>query len=316
MSACLPPVFTMSLRRFFVIVASVLLLCCAFPLLAQEASIPREGFSLHYRSEGAGTPIVFLGGGPGLKVDYFAPAAKLFPDGYQRIFLEQRGTGRSLPAQLTPENMAVAEMVADIEALRIHLKLDRILLAGHSWGGMLAMAYGAAHPDRVDRLILVDSGGPDTEFFEWFGANIEARLHAEDREARDYWRAAARSGMALDKARAGALRAIAPGYFFRREQGLATAREWRDGFLHAEASDLLSQDIGKNYNVRESIKKLARPVLIIHGHQDPIGDKVAEDIHALIPGSTLKYLNECGHFPWVEQPEMTRAILAEFLRKD
>ena len=295
---------------------AALLLCCASTLLAQEASIPRDGFSLHYRSEGAGTPIVFLSGGPGLKVDYFAPAAKLFPEGYQRIFLEQRGTGRSLPARLTPQNMTIAEMVADLEALRTHLKLDRMLLAGHSWGGMLAMAYGAAHPDRVDRLILIDSGGPDTEFFEWFGTNIEARLRPEDREARDYWRAAGKNGVAPDKASAGVLRAIIPGYFFRRDQGLAMASNLPDGILHGEVSDLVFRDIRANYNVRQAIKKLARPVLILHGHQDPMGDKVAEDIHALISGSTLKYLNECGHFPWIEQPEKTKAILAEFLRKD
>ncbi len=304
----------MNLLRIVVVAILTSLPGRATPRFAQDASVPREGFSLHYRSEGAGTPIVFLSGGPGLEVDYFAPAAKLFPDGYQRILLEQRGTGRSLPPQLTPQTMTIAEMVGDLEALRTHLKLERILLAGHSWGGMLAMAYAAAHPDRVDRLVLIGSGGPDTQFFEWFGTNIEARLWPADREARDTWNAAGKNGAPADKARLESLRAIIPGYFFRRESGLAFAKDMPDGLYHAEASTVLSRDIGANYDVREPIRKLARPVLILHGHQDPIGDKVAEDLHALIAGSTLKYLNECGHFPWIEQPEKTKAILAEFLR--
>jgi proline iminopeptidase len=54
-------------------------------------------------------------------------------------------------------------------------------------------------------------------------------------------------------------------------------------------------------------------VLIVHGHQDPIGDKTAEDIHALVANSTLTYLNQCGHFPWLEQPDAFRKALAAFL---
>lgn len=68
--------------------------------------------------------------------------------------------------------------------------------------------------------------------------------------------------------------------------------------------------------MRESLRRLARPVLILHGHQDPMGDKVTEENHALVPGSTLEYLNECGHFPWIEQSEKTRATLAAFLGPD
>ncbi len=282
-------------------------------LIAQDGAIPRDGFSLHYRTEGTGTPIVFLSGGPGLNVDYFIRAAELFPGSYQRIYLEQRGTGRSRPAKLTSEMMTLVNMVDDLEALRTHLKLERIILAGHSWGGMLAMAYGAAHPDRVDRLILIDSGGPTSEFRQWFSANIEARLHTEDREARDYWAAAVKRGVDPDKVMTESSRAILPAYFYDRAKGLAVAASMPDGRSHSDASRLLDEDLQKSYDLRDALPKLSRPVLIIHGHQDPIGDKTAEDIHALIPSSTLRYINQCGHFPWIEQPEEMRSIIAKFL---
>jgi proline iminopeptidase len=77
----------------------------------------------------------------------------------------------------------------------------------------------------------------------------------------------------------------------------------------------LNADLAKGYDVRDDLKKLARPVLIVHGHQDPIGDKTAEDIHAVISSSTLGYINQCGHFPWLEQPEKFREILSAFLDK-
>ena len=286
---------------------------CAAALAAQDGAVPRDGFNLHYRAEGSGTPIVFLSGGSGLKVDYFIPAAQFFPSGYQRIYLEQRGTGRSRPAKLTSEMMTLANMVGDLEALRTHLKLERIILAGHSWGGMLAMAYGAAHPDRVDRLILIGSGGPTLEFQQWFSTNIEARLRPEDREARDYWDAAVKRGVDPGKAWLERIAAILPGYFFDRAKALAVAAKMPEGGFHDDANRLLNEDLRKSYDLRDALPKLSRPVLIVHGHQDPIGDKTAEDIHALIPSSTLRYINECGHFPWIEQPEEMQSIIAEFL---
>jgi proline iminopeptidase len=75
----------------------------------------------------------------------------------------------------------------------------------------------------------------------------------------------------------------------------------------------VNADLAKNYDLHEGLRQVLRPVLIVQGHQDPIGDKTAEDIHALIRTSTLRYINRCGHLPWLEQPEKLRAILAEFL---
>ena len=60
--------------------------------------------------------------------------------------------------------MTLQTVVEDLEALRQHLKQDRLVLIGHSWGGMLAMAYAVAHPERVDsqldprRLGRTDAG--------------------------------------------------------------------------------------------------------------------------------------------------------------
>jgi proline iminopeptidase len=294
--------------------ALALLLLAPTAARAQDGSFTSAGLELHYRSSGTGTPAVLLSGGPGFKVDYMTPVGDVLPASYRRIFLEQRGTGRSRAANITPESMTLKTVVEDLEALRVHLKVDRLLLVGHSWGGMLAMAYAVAHPDRVDRLVLISSGGPTLEFNQWFGDNIHARLRPEDLEAQSYWQAAAKNGVAPDKATLEGVKAIVPGYFFDRKKGLAYATTLQDGALHQDSSGMLFADLAKSYDLRAGLKKLDRPVLIVHGHQDPIGDKTAEDIHALIPGSTLAYINKCGHFPWIEQPEEFRRIVGEFLK--
>jgi proline iminopeptidase len=283
--------------------------------LAQDGSFVSAGVQLHYRSAGSGVPAVLLSGGPGFDVDYMTPVTDFLPADYRRILLEQRGTGRSRPATLAPESMTLQTVVADLEALRQHLNQDRLFLIGHSWGGMLAMAYAAAYPERVDRLILIGSGGPTLEFAGWFDDNIRARLRPEDVEARNYWQAAAKRDVDRDKVALEGVRAITPGYFFDRVKALAFAAQLKDGGLHQDVSSLLFADLAKHYDVRPVLRKLDRPVLIVQGHQDPIGDKTAEDIHALIPRSTLSYINKAGHFPWIEQPEDFRRAIATFLAK-
>jgi len=279
---------------------------------AIDGSFQSGGLQLYYRTAGSGPPIVLLSGGPGFNVDYMIPVGEFLPSGYTRVFLEQRGTGRSQPARPTPETMTLKLVVEDLEALRVQLRQDRLFLVGHSWGGMLAMAYAAAHPDRVDRLILISSGGPTLEFADWFSDNIRSRLRPEDVEAERRARDAEKSSTDPDNAMLESVRAITPGYFFDRAKALAFVAELPDGAVHRDVNGMLFADLAKAYDPRPGLKKLTRPVLIVHGHQDPIGDKTAEDIHSAIPGSTLVYLKQCGHFPWLEQPEAFRKGLAAF----
>ncbi len=217
---------------------------------------------------------------------------------------------------MTSENMTMRHVVEDLEALRVHLKQERLFLVGHSWGGMLAMAYAAAYPDRIDRMILIGPGGPTLEFTQWFNDNIHMRLRPEDVEAERYWSEAPKRGVDANKASLEHVRAITPGYFFDRAKGLAFASQLPEGMLTVEVNTLLFADMTKNYDSRPGLQKLNRPVLIVQGHQDPVGDKTAEDIHAAIKSSVLTYVNQCGHFPWLEQPEDFRRILTEFFTRN
>ena len=184
-------------------------LLAALPSQAQDGNFTSRGLQLHYRSIGTGTPVVILSGGPGFEVDYMRPVAELLP-AYRRILLEQRGTGRSRPPKLNGPDMTLEVAVADLEALREHLEQSRLVLVGHSWGGILAMAYAAAHPDRIDRLVLIGSGGPTLEFVARFQDNIRARMRPEDIEAERYWAAAGKQGVPDVKVAYEATRAIVP----------------------------------------------------------------------------------------------------------
>ncbi|MGB0574924.1 MAG: prolyl aminopeptidase [Alphaproteobacteria bacterium] len=99
-----------------------------------------------------GVPVVFLHGGPGAGA---TPVHRRFfdPSTYRVIIFDQRGAGRSEP-QGELANNTTQDLINDIEALRVHLGIDRWSVFGGSWGSTLALAYGQAHPDRCISFVL------------------------------------------------------------------------------------------------------------------------------------------------------------------
>jgi len=110
--------------------------------------------TLYYEQCGnpAGKPVVFLHGGPGAGCN---PKSRRFfdPERYRIVLFDQRGCGRSTPLAELREN-TTWDLIADIERLREHLRIERWQVFGGSWGSTLALAYAQTHPQRVTELVL------------------------------------------------------------------------------------------------------------------------------------------------------------------
>ena len=113
-----------------------------------------ELHTIHYEQSGnpEGKPVVILHGGPGGGA---APVYRQYfnPEKWRVVMFDQRGCGRSKPYAELREN-TTWDLVADIERLREHLKIDRWTVFGGSWGSTLSLAYSQTHPDRCSALIL------------------------------------------------------------------------------------------------------------------------------------------------------------------
>jgi proline iminopeptidase len=255
--------------------------------------------SLSYQEYGAGKPIILLAGGPGMNPAYMAPVASMLAAAGRRvILLHQRGTGASADAAECRDRMNLAGAIADIETLRQHLALHQFTLAGHSWGGMLAMAYAQEHPDRVAGLILLDTGPMDSSAFPTESAAVRARLSPAEQTALQQAKGIAQIDAIEEKA-----------YFANPEDVVRLRQSLPSGepMWYESVEQLIGRDLEK-FDVVEGMRKLRAPVTLVFGRLDP-GFFIAGQIQAVTADSRLIVVEHVGHYPWLEDSERTAAIL-------
>lgn len=139
---------------------------------------------LHFEQCGNpnGIPVLFLHGGPGSGC---APGHRRFfnPEVYRIVLFDQRGAGRSQPAGCLENNNTQA-LLEDLERLRAHLRIDRWLLYGGSWGATLALLYARQQPHHVSGLVLRGAFLARHRDLVWFyGADGVGRLFPREYES-------------------------------------------------------------------------------------------------------------------------------------
>jgi proline iminopeptidase len=277
-----------------------------------ESFRTQEGRQLSYRREGSGPILVCHPGGPGFSSRYLADLGGL---GATRtlVMLDPRGTAGS-DAPEDPRAYATSDYVADVEALREHLGVERLDLLGHSHGGVVALAYAAAHPKRVRRLVAADSlvrlqpdeqkklkeRNSDEPWYE------DAQLALEQDEAGEY---------STDAELEAIVRRFWPMYFATFDE---RAAEYIDAYVAGERANpdalkLFNEGIAE-WDMRGELGSIVAPALVITGEYDFIcGPTCAEDIAGGIGGAQKVVVEDCGHFTFAEKPDEFCAAIEEFL---
>jgi proline iminopeptidase len=262
-----------------------------------------------YETRGQGPLCVAIPGGPGLDSRYLRDAEleKLF----RVVYVDLVGTGRS--SRLPPDQQySIARDAATIEALRVHLKQDKLCLIGHSYGGFVAQQFAVDHPDRVSRLVLYSTTPASTP--DWL-ENVLANLQwFEDRP----WFADAMKGFEQDdKATTQAeldavLQLVMPVYFANYDADPVRLRAAvnRSGFVY----EVYKRRPKLAYDVRPRLSKITAPTLVITGNRDFSGGVVPSTwIAERIPGAKLVVLDDVGHFAHLEKPAEFIAALRAFV---
>ena len=275
----------------------------------------RDGRKLTYRKLGHGPVLVCHPGGPGFSATYFGDLAALWEQ-FTLIMLNPRGTGGSERPR-DPRAYQIDDYVSDLEDLRGHLGLERMLLLGHSHGGVVAMAYAAAYPARVRRLVLAST-------LARFGPNQEKAMHAgmEKRSAQPW---AADAIAALEEEQAGNFSndaELSPLVFRELPLYFAHFGEAEAGYLdtlksemiNADALRLFNKEIFNTFDLRDRLPAITSQALVITGDEDFIcGPVCADEICAGVNGARMVVVGDAGHQLFVEQPQAFHDEVADFL---
>ena len=274
-----------------------------------------DGRKLTYRKLGHGPLLVCHPGGPGFSAGYLGDLAGLWEQ-YTLIMLNPRGTGSSdRPADRRAYQ--IDDYVADVEELRRHLGLERMLLLGHSHGGVVAQAYAAAHIGRVRRLVLAST-------LARFGAEQEAAMRrGMERRSNQPWAADAMAALeeeqagrfSSDEELSGLVFRELPLYFAHYgpiEAGyLDSLRSER---INADALKLFNDEIFTTFDLRDGLGAITCPTLVITGDEDFIcGPVCADELCAGVKGARLVVVGDAGHMTFVEQPQAFHDEVADFL---
>jgi len=271
----------------------------------QERQVSSNGLQVHYRVYGSGAPLVILPGGPGFDCDYLLPLAQELGKDYRAILVDLRGTGRSVPPVINHDTVNLKLTLQDLEATREQIGVERWSVLGHSAGAVLAMAYATSYPWRVSSLLLVNSGPIRAASAAAEMDNLMLHLTPEERE--EMSKSGAKDFGSLFKY-------LAPGYFYDRSHVAQLPPAFGPANFHAETANRLAADIfAGEGDLRPGLKDFSRPALVIAGRQDPCDPAMQYEIHLALKNSTLRLLDRCGHFSWIEQPEQFYKTVHEFL---
>ena len=257
--------------------------------------------------DGSAPVMIVHHGAPGLSTraeprTAFGP----FSDVLRVLVFDARGSGES---GLAPP-FTHAQWVADVDALREWIGADRIVMAGGSYGGFIAMEYAVAHPDRVRALVLRDTAAHGG-FQEQARRNALASARVEiDQELYDR----SFAGQLRDDAEfAKSWRMIAPLYDHDLTPERLEAR-LRSAVYHHEAHNAAFAENIPNYDIRDRLPAITAPTLVTVGRDDWIVPVPAsEEIARLIPNSRLVVFEQSGHSPQLEEPERFQQVVREFL---
>ena len=258
-----------------------------------DATVAVYGVKIHYIEAGSGPVVVLLHGLGGDATNWnfnIVPLAQKF----RVIVPDQIGFGKSDKPII---NYRIATYVDFLDAFLKELKVNRASLVGNSLGGWIAAAYTLAHPERVERLVLVDAAG--FAFPKDFDTEQLIKLNPSTREG---------------------MKELVSHIFYNKQIFLS------EGFISASMAARINA--GDGYTIRSLTESIIRredvldnrltaikhPTLIVWGREDgllPLSD--GQRFQKEIPGAHLLVLDQCGHVPQVEKAAEFNAAVMKFL---
>lgn len=265
-----------------------------------------DGGSLVGWETGTGVAALILHGGP--TSDNTDSLVPLLPSTLRTIRYQQRGIEPSTVSGPYDIETHVADAIHVLDDRGV----DQAWLIGHSWGGHLAFHVAVAHPDRLLGVVAIDpTGAVDDASWSELDSNILQRV--EERSPKDAAHAQelderAMAGEGTDAEALEAMALVWP-YYFADPDSAPPMPEMRISVpLYAAVHDSVHAHLERR-TLERGLSAFSKPFVLIHGEQDPLPIEASRRTAQLVPHAVLEPIADCGHMPWLEQPEAFGAAI-------
>jgi epoxide hydrolase 4 len=270
----------------------------------EEGFADSGGVKIHYVTKGEGPLVVLIHGFP----DYWYTWRDQLPElakHFKAVAIDQRGYNKSDKPEGV-ENYTVDKLVADVDAVLKHFHRDKAVIVGHDWGGLVAWSFAMTHPDKTDRLVILNLPHPR-------GLMRELANNPEQQKASQY----ARNFQKPEAAKKVTPEALA---FWVKEPEAhklyveAFKRSSMEGMLNYYKANYPREP----YKEDREFPPVKCPVLMIHGLKDT----------ALLPGAlndtwkwvdkdlTLITVPQAGHFVQYDAADFVTRKMVRWLTED
>jgi pimeloyl-ACP methyl ester carboxylesterase len=279
----------------------------------REQFIPIQGVRTHFYQAGeSGSPVVLLhgGGADSAKLSWEEVIAPLAASGHRVFAPDLPGSGDSDRPDAAP--YTIPYFIEFVGQFLSAAGLERASLMGLSLGGSISLGVALRWPERVERLVLVDSYGLQRKvrmhFLSWLMVKTPGVMEgswALSRASREMSRWSLSTIFHDPKGISDAL----------LDEALAEARKPHAGraFTRCQRDEVFSNGLRTVYLDR--LGEIKAPTLIVHGRDDiAVPLACAEEAHRLIPGSVLHVIPGAGHWSQREKPQEFIATVTDFLK--
>jgi proline iminopeptidase len=270
-----------------------------------------NGASLYYEVVGSGNPLLIMHGGLGFDHTYFRPWIDSLAEGSKLIFYDHRGNGRSDRSKPL-DDVYHSTWADDANALREHLGIEKMVLMGHSYGGVLALHYALQYPETLSGLILANT------YPAW---NYKDTVLEKARERGTPEQVAAVENRFFERVKDDAdleeLAGLIGNMYFHDPSNPIAADFGSDVQFSADGYNRGFVDIHAQHNVIDKLSKITIPTLILCGSDDWITpyEQGSAILHAEIPNSKLIMFEKSGHCIFAEEQDQFLNVIQGFMSK-
>lgn len=259
-----------------------------------------NGLKTFYESKGKGRTLILVHGAGGTS-QYWGIQLSELSKKLRVVAIDLPGHGKSERLK----ERATTEMYADhLAAFMKQIKLDQAIIAGHSLGGLIVQQLALKHPELFEKLIIVDSAArfPDPTRISNKSGNPEAlRNFFLNQPPEALGRAIISmlfSKKTLEKG------TLSPILKYLPTESVYDPSIWLNDF-----------EAGRGVDLREKIKEINIPTLIIAGADSLIPISMAQLLHENIKGSVLEIIPDAGHMLMLEKPDEFNLAILRFIGK-